>query len=143
VSPATVVGVRYDRRVAVAVGMPWIIGWGARSRARLPDEDASAATSSEIGEVPRSEPGDAARAALHVAGHISDDEFILIGVPPSSRQAVRHLHADVKVLVTNLSTKADQAQCRASPRRSLPNRRVVFLTPNRRIVVFIAPKHAG
>ena len=62
---------------------------GARFQARLPDEDASAATSAEIGEAPRSEPGDAAHAALHAAGHISNDEFTLNGGPPSSRQVGR------------------------------------------------------
>ena len=66
---------------------PWIIGWGVRFQAGLRDEDASAATSSEIDEAPRSEPGDAAHAALHAAGR--DDEFTLIGGPPSSRQAGR------------------------------------------------------
>ena len=69
--------------------LAWIIGWGARFQARLSDEDASAATSAEIGEAPRSEPGDAAHAALHAAGHISGDEFTLIGGPPSPRQAGR------------------------------------------------------
>ena len=76
-------------RVIAGFPSPWIIGWGAKFQAGLRDEDASAATSSEIGEAPRSEPGDAAHAALHAAGHISDDEFTLIGGPPNSPPAVR------------------------------------------------------
>jgi hypothetical protein len=64
---------------------PWIIGWGARFQAGLRDEDASAATPAKIAEAPRSEPGDAAHAALHAAGHISDDEFTLIAGSPILR----------------------------------------------------------
>jgi len=78
---------RTPSRAMAGFPSPWIIGWDARFQAGLRDEDASAATPSEIGEAPRSEPGDGAHAALHAVGY---DESALIGGTPSSRPAARH-----------------------------------------------------